>query len=95
MQKKVSCVEQENTENKSGVDIYISPQFLIECDKEFKDNPYNTVLRNAVVSVGSMLATTDSNRLNDIDHVFMNTLKRKHLKATNQGISGCCCYFPR
>jgi bleomycin hydrolase len=71
----------------------INPEFLQECEDEFHDDPSNIISRNAVVSIGSMLATMDSNRVNDINHVFMNTIKKKHLKATNQGRSGRCWMF--
>ena len=65
----------------------INPVFLQECEEEFYDDPKNIMSRNAVVALGSMLSTMDSNRVNDINHVFMNTIKKKHLKATNQGRS--------
>ena len=74
-------------------EIDINPEFIKECEDKFKADPCNIISRNAVVTIGSMLATTDSNRVNDIDHIFMNTLKRKHLKATNQGRSGRCWLF--
>jgi bleomycin hydrolase len=71
----------------------INPEFLKECEYEFNQDPINIMSRNAVVSIGSMLATMDSNRINHINHVFMNTIKKKHLKATNQGHSGRCWMF--
>jgi bleomycin hydrolase len=71
----------------------INPVFLQECEEEFYDDPKNIMSRNAVVALGSMLSTMDSNRVNDINHVFMNTIKKKHLKATNQGRSGRCWMF--
>jgi bleomycin hydrolase len=71
----------------------INNDFLEECEEEFNSNPSNIMSRNAIVSVGSMLATTNSNRLNDINHIFLNTLKKKHIKATNQGRSGRCWMF--
>jgi bleomycin hydrolase len=71
----------------------INPVFLQECKDEFHEDPSNISSRNAVVSIGSMLATMDSNRINEINHVFINTIKKKHLKATNQGRSGRCWMF--
>jgi bleomycin hydrolase len=80
-------------ETVSDFKIDISPEFLSECEEKFKSDPSNIISRNAVVCIGSMLATTDSNRLNDINHIFMNSIKRKHIKATNQGRSGRCWMF--
>ena len=77
--------------NITNVDI--NTKFLQECDKEFYENPSNIISRNAIVSIGSMISTTNSTRLNDIDHIFMNTIKKKNLKATNQGRSGRCWMF--
>ena len=71
----------------------ISPDFIQECQDEFNEDPVNIISRNAVVSIGSMLATTNSSRINDIDHVFLNSVKRKNVKATNQGRSGRCWMF--
>ena len=71
----------------------INLNFLLQCKDNFNKNPSNVISRNAIVSIGSMLATTNSNQLNTIDHVFMNTLKKKHLKATNQGSSGRCWMY--
>jgi len=71
----------------------INPLFLQECENEFYDNPNNITSRNSVVAMGSMLSTMDSNRVNEINHVFMNTIKKKNLKATNQGRSGRCWMF--
>lgn len=71
----------------------ITPAFIKSCETEFKSDPINVITRNAVVSVGSMLATTNSTRANQITHVFMNSLKVKNLKSTNQGHSGRCWMF--
>jgi bleomycin hydrolase len=71
----------------------INPKFLQDCENKFYDDPINVISRNSVVSIGSMLSTMNSNRINHIDHIFMNTIKKKHLKATNQGRSGRCWMF--
>ena len=71
----------------------INDEFLRECKEEFDSNPTNTIVRNSVVSIGSMISTTNSDRLNDISYVFLNTLKKKNVKATNQGRSGRCWLF--
>jgi len=71
----------------------ISPSFIQECREEFNSDPTNIAVRNAVASVGSMLATTDSSRVNQISHIFLNTVKKKNVRATNQGASGRCWIF--
>jgi bleomycin hydrolase len=71
----------------------ISLDFINECKNKFNDNPTNIITRNIVVSVGSLLATIDSNESNKISHSFLNTLKKKDLKCTNQGESGRCWMF--
>lgn len=71
----------------------INPDFINECKDEFYSDPTNVISRNAVVSIGSMLATTNSNHLNTIDHIFINSIKKRHLKATNQGRTGRCWMF--
>lgn len=73
--------------------VDINPEFLQECEQKFYEEPSNIISRNAIVAIGSMIATTNSNRLNDIDHVFMNSIKKKNVKATNQGRSGRCWMF--
>ena len=71
----------------------INPEFIEKCKEEFYEDPSNITARNAVVALGSMLTTIDSNHLNNIDHIFMNSIKKRHLKATNQGRSGRCWMF--
>lgn len=71
----------------------INPEFIKECEEEFDSDPINTVTRNTVVAIGSTLSTIDSNRLNNIDHIFMNSIKKRNVKATNQGHSGRCWMF--
>lgn len=71
----------------------INQCFLDECKEEFDKDPVNKIARNAIVSMGSMLTTMNSTRVNDIDHTFMNTIKKKNVKATNQGRSGRCWMF--
>ena len=86
--------EDENHLSTSGDTVNdINPEFIKECKKEFDKNPTNIITRNSVVAIGSMLSTMNSNRVNHINHVFMNTIKKKNLKATNQGRSGRCWLF--
>ena len=71
----------------------ISEEFLVECEKRFKADPVNIITRNAVNAVGSMFTTINSNRVNEISHIFLNSVKKKNLRATNQGASGRCWMF--
>jgi bleomycin hydrolase len=71
----------------------LSQDFIDKCGKKFKADPLHIVSRNAVTSVGAILSSTNSNQVNKVNHVFMNTVKRKDLKATNQGYSGRCWLY--
>ena len=97
MKRSRTYVEDEEEEERyvSGGDIVndINPKFIKECQEEFDSDPINIISRNSVVAIGSMLSTMNSNRVNHIDHVFINTIKKKNLKATNQGRSGRCWLF--
>jgi len=73
--------------------VCISEEFLAQCERKFKSDPVNIVARNAINSVGSMFSTINSNRVNQISHIFLNSVKRKNLHATNQGASGRCWMF--
>lgn len=81
----------EYLEQEKSVDI--NEQFLQECYDEFNAEPINRVTKNAIVSMGSLLTTINADRLKDINHIFLNTLKKKNVKATNQGHSGRCWLF--
>lgn len=72
---------------------HIDEAFLDDCEEKFNADPINVITRNAVVSVGSFYTTMNSNRINEISHIFLNTVKKKDLKATNQGHSGRCWLF--
>ena len=71
----------------------ISVEFLENCEKKFRQNPVNVIARNAINSVGVMFSTINSERWNNVSHVFTNTVKRKGVKATDQGASGRCWMF--
>ena len=62
-------------------------------NEDFKKDKTNILTRNAVVSMGSLLTTIDSNELNKVDHIFINSLKHQHIKASNQGQTGRCWLF--
>ena len=71
----------------------VSLDFINKCKQEFNSNQLNILARNAVTSVGAFNAAVDVSEENKINHVFLNTLKPWHLKATNQGHSGRCWMF--
>src|SRR3989344_8035385 len=77
----------------SQSDEDIDENFIEECEEKFNKDPANIIARNAIVSVGSFHATQNSNRTNQIDHIFLNSVKRRGLRATNQGHSGRCWMF--
>lgn len=93
--KRVNSSPKRKVKSKPARDrtIDISEEFLRTCEEEFNANPANVIARNAVTCVGSQFATTNSNRVNKLNYIFMNTVKKRHLKATNQGHSGRCWMF--
>jgi bleomycin hydrolase len=72
---------------------FITEDFIRACKKDFRSNPANTMARNAVVSVGALLAATDSEESKEVTHIFVNSIKKRDLKATDQGSSGRCWMF--
>lgn len=79
--------------SKRARDASISEEFLEDCEKKFKSDPLNIVAKNSINAVGSMFSTINADRVNEISHVFLNSVKRKNLRATNQGASGRCWMF--
>lgn len=73
--------------------VKLSPEFISECEQQFKSNPINAMARNMIVSTGSLFASTNSNRSREISHIFLNSVKKPNVKATNQGHSGRCWMF--
>ncbi len=71
----------------------ITAEFIKKCRVEFSNDQKNIITRNAIVTVGTVLAATNSEEVNKVNHVFLNTLKAEHVKATNQGHSGRCWMF--
>ena len=74
-------------------DTTISEDFISQCEKKFNSDPSNVIAKNAINSVGSMFSTVNSSRVNEISHIFLNSVKRKNLRSTNQGSSGRCWMF--
>ena len=73
--------------------IVMDDNFINDCKKSFVSDINNNLHRNSIVAIGSMISTTNSKQLNEIDHLFLNTIKTKDTKATNQGHSGRCWIF--
>jgi bleomycin hydrolase len=71
----------------------INEEFLQECQEHFNADRSNIIARNAVSSVGAQFSTTNSERVNELTYIFLNTVKKKNVKATNQGNSGRCWMF--
>ena len=71
----------------------LTKEFRDSCQKEFESKAENIIARNAISMVGTMFATTNVDRANNINYVFMNSVKKRNLKATNQGHSGRCWMF--
>jgi len=71
----------------------ITPEFIEMCREKFTSDPKNIIVRNAIASVGTVLAATSTEEVNKVNHVFLNTIKEEHVKATNQASSGRCWLF--
>jgi bleomycin hydrolase len=71
----------------------LEADFITKCKNDFISDPANIIARNAISSVGAMLSTTNPEYVNKINHIFLNSVKKKHIKATNQGSSGRCWMF--
>jgi bleomycin hydrolase len=71
----------------------ITTPFIEKCQIEFDKYPANLISKNAISAIGSTIATTDSSKLNEVNHIFLNSIKRKHIKSTNQGQTGRCWMF--
>jgi bleomycin hydrolase len=90
LKTSVEIVVRINEEaSEAGVPLGDSLEFA----NNFSLDPKNEIIRNAVTTVGSTLACTNQDRLNKVSHYFMNTVKKKGVRATNQGSSGRCWMF--
>ncbi len=83
---------ESSLENYDKVRI-IDSDFVNNCKKEFDSSSQNLVIKNAITNVGSLHVTTDNNEARKVSHVFLNSIKSKKLKATDQGGSGRCWIF--
>ena len=71
----------------------INTEFIKSCKTNFLADKSNIIARNAIVTVGSFNATMNSAKTNQVNHVFLNSVKKRNIKATNQGNSGRCWMF--
>jgi bleomycin hydrolase len=71
----------------------IDDEFVQNCQKKFNNSNTNLILKNAITNVGSLYTSTDHDEARKVSHVFLNSIKKKNLKATNQGSSGRCWIF--
>ena len=71
----------------------INDKFVSDCEAEFKKDDINIFAKNAVTNIGALYSSTDNDEVRKISHVFLNTIKKKNLKATSQGSSGRCWLF--
>ena len=71
----------------------ITNKTLDDWDTKFNKKNLNIICKNALNAMGSMIATTDSSHLNNVDHIFINSIKHPGIHATNQGSTGRCWLF--
>ena len=73
--------------------VELTDEFEEECSNDFNDTKENKLKLNVVTNIGSYFPTIDHKSIRKISHIFLNTLKKKHTKATNQGQTGRCWMF--
>lgn len=71
----------------------ITSEFEEQCKTEFNNDTTNKAFLNTITSVGSFFSTIDYKKGREISHIFLNTLKKKHTRATNQNATGRCWMF--
>ena len=79
--------------NKKNKNFEIDENFIKNCKNEFNASKINIIAKNVITNVGSLHATTDYEEVRNTSHIFLNTIKKKNTKATNQGSSGRCWIF--
>ena len=73
--------------------ILIDTHKVENLKKKFKNSDNNKLSKNIITNVGLLNASTDHGEVTKVSHTFLNTIKKKNLKATNQGASGRCWLF--
>ena len=90
-------INNENNQNNQNNEIIkkrkLDNDFLKICENNFHKNISNKIIKNAITNVGSLYVTTDHEEASKVSHVFLNSIKKKNLKATDQGGSGRCWLF--
>ena len=86
-QNESNRIESNRLESNEQLELYddIDVSDVVRYEKKFKSNRENVIGRNAVVSVGSIFATTDSEEAKKVNHIFLNSVKHKNARATDQG----------
>lgn len=93
MKREISEIYSDSSDNQIDYQCNITRDFIDNCQRDFDSNPENIFKRNAIVATGSLMPATDSNKAREVNHIFLNSIKKKDLKATNQGMSGRCWMF--
>ena len=71
----------------------ITNDFLNSNKRKFNSNIVDNITKNSVNTMGARLSCINSEEVNKAQHIFLNTVKKENLKATNQGSSGRCWMF--
>jgi len=87
--KRKTFIIEETSDSPSS----ISSSDLNNMENAFNSDEKNILARNAITSVGSLLATTNSDEVNKVSHLFLNSIKKHPVKATNQGRTGRCWMY--
>lgn len=88
-------IEQANRSLKLFQEICepLNPKKMKKYQQEFDKHPENIIIRNSLVNVGLQASCTNWDLLNKVEHIFTNTLKGEHTKATDQYRTGRCWLF--
>lgn len=71
----------------------IDNEYIKNCKRKFNNSNTNKLAKNIITNVGILHGSTDHEETTKVSHIFLNSIKKKNLKATNQGISGRCWLF--
>lgn len=71
----------------------ITKDFVDHNAELFRKDPMNILARNTVATCGIHYSSLDTDQANKISHVFLNSVKPTHIRATNQEASGRCWMF--
>lgn len=93
LSERSNCSKKQKIDSFSKHIIPLGKDFIKKCNDDFNKEDINLVTKNVITNVGSFFATTDHTESIKINHVFLNSIKKKNLKATNQGMSGRCWIF--